>query len=44
MQVYRCQHCGRELGPLVENEPQPACPDHPDGVVEVTGDADSQPE
>lgn len=39
---YRCAHCGRELGPVVEGEPEPVCPDHPECVVEVFDNADPE--
>ena len=42
MLTYRCVHCGHELG-LVPQSPEPACPDHPNGVVEVFDDADPEP-
>ena len=35
MQLYVCQHCHAELGPFVEGEAPPVCPDHPDGIVEI---------
>lgn len=46
---YVCQHCFRNLGPVVDDEPVPHCPDHPDGVVVLADnteadDVDSQPE
>ena len=34
MLIYRCAHCGRELVEVDLTEPEPACPDHPNGVVE----------
>jgi hypothetical protein len=27
-----CGHCGADLGPVVDGEPEPTCPDHPDGT------------
>lgn len=44
MLVYRCAHCGSELGVVVNAEPAPVCADHPNGVVEVYENGDSQPE
>lgn len=38
MLAYRCIHCGFVLGHAPQLEP--ACPDHPQGVVEVFDDAD----
>lgn len=43
MLVYRCAHCGEMLGD-VPQAPAPSCPNHPEGVVEVYDDGDSQPE
>jgi hypothetical protein len=42
MLVYRCAHCGEILGPIdpAPEEP-PACPNHPDGIVEQYDDGDS---
>jgi hypothetical protein len=28
-----CQHCSADLGPVIDGEPQPTCPDHPNGSV-----------
>ena len=44
MLVYRCAHCGEELGPVINAEPAPHCPNHPDGVVEVYENGDPQTE
>lgn len=33
---YHCAHCGTDLGELVEGEPEPVCPYHPEGVVTAT--------
>lgn len=46
--IYRCQHCLAGLGPVVDGEPAPACPDHPGGGVDLaqeteTADGDPQP-
>lgn len=40
MLIYRCAHCGRELGPVLPGTPEPTCPDHPLGVIETFTDAD----
>lgn len=42
---YICEHCLADLGEFVEEEAQPHCEDHPDGVVRLveSDDADSQP-
>jgi hypothetical protein len=43
MQQYRFAHCLALLGLLVNGEPVPACPEHPDGAVElIAGDDDDQ--
>lgn len=39
MLAYRCIHCGFVLG-TAPTDVEPACPDHPQGVVEVFDDAD----
>lgn len=44
MLVYRCAHCGEILGEVVDGVPQPACPTHPDGVVEAHENGDPQPQ
>lgn len=41
MIVYRCAHCGELLGP-VPQEPEPVCPNHPDGVVEQYDNGDQE--
>lgn len=35
MLIYRCEHCNQPLGPVVDGEPEPTCPDHPNGLVSV---------
>lgn len=35
---FRCVHCLADLGPVVEGEPQPECPDHPAGQVDIVED------
>jgi hypothetical protein len=43
MLVYRCAHCGEILGPITQ-ETMPVCENHPDGIVEVYEDGDTQPQ
>ena len=28
----RCAHCLKDLGPVIDGEPEPKCDDHMDGV------------
>lgn len=39
---YRCAHCLALLGLFVPGEPEPTCPDHPDGSVVLVGRDDDQ--
>ena len=32
---YRCAHCLALLGTNAPGEPEPVCPDHPDGSVQI---------
>ena len=32
--LYACQHCGW-TAPVVEGEPEPTCPDHPETPVRM---------
>jgi hypothetical protein len=41
MLIYRCAHCGTELG-MVPQDVEPTCPNHPNGVVEVIDDGDQE--
>jgi hypothetical protein len=41
MKRYVCQQDRRDLGPVVEGEPVPVCPDHPDGIVEIVEDQEN---
>lgn len=43
MQVYVCAHCYTVLGPVIEGEPEPVCPDHPDGPKELSEQDDGDP-
>lgn len=43
MLVYRCAHCGVILADYPQEE-IPPCVDHPDGVIEVYDNGDTQPE
>ena len=35
MICYRCVHCLAILAQFIEGEEQPACADHPNGIVEL---------
>lgn len=41
MRRYVCQHDRRDLGEVIEDAPVPACPDHPEGVIEVVIEEDA---
>lgn len=37
---YRCAYCLRPLGEYASGAPEPVCPDHPDGSVQLIPDDD----
>lgn len=43
MLIWRCMHCQTPLGEAILDQPEPACPHHPDAPCEVFDDGDQEP-